>query len=171
MHTINDRINWLVSNNHKCKTKTGFAKEIGLSQPYLSQICSGDRVPSDRTISDICREFNVNEAWLRTGAGNPFVPVSRNEEIESFMNTIMHSENADFRRRLVAVLAKLDASEWTLLEQMAQKLAAEAKPGANLHVIKKAGRDGSFEETVLTDDEAKVLQKEYDSYPDVPDDL
>ena len=97
--------------------------------------------------------------------------MSRNEEIESFMNSIMHSENADFRRRLVAVLAKLDASEWTLLEQMAQKLAAEAAPAADLHVIKKAGRDGSFEETVLTDDEVKVLQKEYDSYPDVPDDL
>lgn len=152
-------------------TQQDFADKLGVKRGTIANYELGRNEPIDAVISLICDKFHVNESWLRTGHGDMFRPVSRNEEIESFMNTIMHSENADFRRRLVAVLAKLDASEWTLLEQMAQKLAAETKPGANLHVIKKAGRDGSFEETVLTDDEAKVLQKEYDSYPDVPDDL
>ena len=152
-------------------TQQDFADKLGVKRGTIANYELGRNEPIDAVISLICDKFHVNESWLRTGHGDMFRPVSRNEEIENFMNTIMHSENADFRRRLVAVLAKLDASEWTLLEQMAQKLAAEAKPGANLHVIKKAGRDGSFEETVLTDDEAKVLQKEYDSYPDVPDDL
>ena len=152
-------------------TQQDFADKLGVKRGTIANYELGRNEPIDAVISLICDKFNVNESWLRTGHGDMFRPVSRNEEIENFMNTIMHSENADFRRRLVAVLAKLDASEWTLLEQMAQKLAAEAAPGVNLHVIKKAGRDGSFEETVLTDDEAKILQKEYDSYPDVPDDL
>ena len=152
-------------------TKTEFSKRLNVSQAFVSQMCSGVGNPSDRTIKDICTKFGVNEVWLREGRGAPFIPVSRNEEIKSFMDNVMRSENADFRRRLVAVLAKLDTAEWELLEQMAQKLAAEAAPAANLQVIKKAGRDGSFEETVLTDDEAAALQKEYDRCPDVPDDL
>ena len=31
---------------------------------------SGKNNPSERTILAICREFNVNETWLRTGAGS-----------------------------------------------------------------------------------------------------
>ena len=55
------------------------------------------------------------------------MPVSRNEAIASFMGDVMRSESEDFRRRLVAVLTKLDVEEWELLEKMALKLAEEAK--------------------------------------------
>lgn len=53
-------------------TKTAFAKKINLSQPHISKIALGDSVPSDRTIADICREFNIDETWLRTGEGEMF---------------------------------------------------------------------------------------------------
>ena len=48
---------------------TGFAKRLNVSIQFISQLCAGSRNPSDRTIADICREFNVNEVWLRTGEG------------------------------------------------------------------------------------------------------
>ena len=48
MHT---RINEIVKQSKL--TKTDFAKKLGISQPYLSQICAGQKIPSDRTISDI----------------------------------------------------------------------------------------------------------------------
>lgn len=54
-------------------------------------------------------------------------PVSRDVEIASFMGDVMRGEDGDFRRRLISVLAKLDSSEWELLEKMALKLAAESK--------------------------------------------
>ena len=85
--------------------------------------------PIDAVITLICREFNINESWLRTGEGEMMKPVSRDEEISSFMGDVMRGESEDFRRRLVAVLAKLDASEWELLENMALKLADECKKG------------------------------------------
>ena len=109
------------------KTQLQFAEEIGLSRNYIAMIEIGQREPSDRTISDICREFNINEHWLRTGEGEMQMPVSRNEAIASFMGDVMRSESEDFRRRLVAVLTKLDVEEWELLEKMALKLAEEAK--------------------------------------------
>lgn len=106
-----------------------FAEKIGLTKNFVSLMETGNRVPSDRTISDICREFNINESWLRTGEGEMMKPINRDAEIASFMGDVMRGESDNFRRRLVAVLAKLDASEWELLEKMAMKLADECKTG------------------------------------------
>lgn len=104
-----------------------FAERIGLTKNFVSLLETGNRTPSDRTISDICREFGINEEWLRTGNGNMEKPMSRDQEIAAFMGDVMASETDDFRRRLMAVLAKLDVAEWELLEKMALKLAAESK--------------------------------------------
>ena len=152
-------------------TQKDFSDRLGLSENFVWQIEKGDRIPSDRTIADICREFNVNESWIRIGKGDPFCPISRNIEIETFMNSVMHGENDDFRRRLVAVLAKLDTSEWKLLEKMAQKLAAESDTKPQFQVIRKAGRDGSFTETVTTDEERTQLNTEYEQHRDASADI
>ena len=53
--------------------KIEFAKRLGISSPFVSELCSGAKKASDRTIADICREFNVSETWLRTGDGEMFV--------------------------------------------------------------------------------------------------
>ena len=47
--------------------KIEFAKRSGISAPFVSELCTGAKKPSDRTIADICREFNISENWLRTG--------------------------------------------------------------------------------------------------------
>lgn len=113
--------------NYKKITQDDFADIIGLSKNFISLIETGNRTPSDRTISDICRVFNISETWLRTGEGEMLSPISRDSEIAAFMGDIMHGEDADFRRRLIAVLARLDVAEWELLEKMALKLAGECK--------------------------------------------
>lgn len=50
-----------------------FAERLGLSRNFINQVENGKKKFSDRTLSDICREFNVNEAWLKTGEGEPFI--------------------------------------------------------------------------------------------------
>ena len=57
-------------------TQQVFAQRIGLKQNSIALIESGKRNTSDQTIFAICREFNVNEEWLRTGNGEMFKPVS-----------------------------------------------------------------------------------------------
>ncbi len=47
--------------------------KIKLSQTHISSLENGAREATDRIISDICREFNVNEQWLRTGEGEMFI--------------------------------------------------------------------------------------------------
>lgn len=70
MDTINERIARCIAITGL--TRTAFAKRINLSQPHISKIALGESAPSDRTIADICREFNVSEVWLRTGEGEMF---------------------------------------------------------------------------------------------------
>ena len=78
MGTIAERIAQCV--NESGLTKTAFAEKIKVTQQYVSNLCLGKKIPSDRTIADICREFDVNENWLRTGEGPPYVGRSRDEE-------------------------------------------------------------------------------------------
>lgn len=52
--------------------KTAFAERLNVSQAFVSQLCSGVKQPSERTLMDICREFSVNEEWLRYGSGEMF---------------------------------------------------------------------------------------------------
>lgn len=107
-------------------TKTDFGKRINISQGMVSRICSGDANPSDRTITDICREFGCNEAWLRTGEGEPFREQTREEEIMRF--AVRTNKGSDeFRKALVAMLAKLDDEDWAALGKIAYKLLEEYK--------------------------------------------
>lgn len=169
MSTINERFRQL--RESKGLSQEDFANKAHRTRSEIKNIEYGKTSPKEEVIQSVCCAYNVNETWLRTGMGAMYLPASRNAEIEAFMNDVMHSESDNFRRRLVTVLTRLDADEWKLLEQMALKLAAEAKSSPQLQVIKIAGRDGSFTETVMTDDEAQKYAAELDKYPDVPDDL
>jgi len=53
-------------------TMAEFAKRIGMTTSSISLFESGKATPSDRTVLSICREFGVNEHWLRTGDGEMF---------------------------------------------------------------------------------------------------
>jgi transcriptional regulator with XRE-family HTH domain len=125
MHTIGSRIRELRKTLKLNQSE--FASRIGSVQNTITGYETGRREPSNQVIALICREFNVNEDWLRTGEGEMLQPVSRDEEIAAFMGDVMRGETPDFRRRLMAVLAKLEPAEWELLEMMAKKLADECK--------------------------------------------
>lgn len=56
-------------------TQQEFGSRIGMKQNTIALIESG-RNTSDQTIFSICREFSVNENWLRTGNGEMFKPDS-----------------------------------------------------------------------------------------------
>lgn len=106
--------------------KIEFAKKIGISSPFVSELCSGAKKASDRTITDICREFNVNETWLRTGEGEMFVQMSRTDEISAFVGSILRGE-PDFRQKFISVLARMTPDEWQILEKKILELAEEIK--------------------------------------------
>lgn len=120
---MNERIRSLIK---ALKIKQAeFAQRIGVSRPFVSELCSGAKNPSDRTIADICREFGVNEHWLRTGEGDMFVNPSREEEVMRFAATVIRNPSSEFQRQALSLLAKLTPEQWQLMEEMARKLLQE----------------------------------------------
>ena len=77
--------------------KVEFAKRLRLSQPYVSELCSGKTNPSDRTIADICREFNVSDEWLRTGNGEMFIELPQDLELEQVLGQIANSDDGTIK--------------------------------------------------------------------------
>lgn len=103
-------------------TQQAFADRLNLKRNTVGSYEVNVVEPSDRTISDICREFNVNETWLRTGEGEMFNQITRSEKITAFLTDITADEGDDFKRRFVEMLADLEPEDWKLLERMAEKL-------------------------------------------------
>ena len=105
--------------------KVEFARAINVDQSFISQVTSGKRNPSDRTISDICREFAVNEEWLRTGEGEMFADIDRHKKIAAFLGDLMREDDSNFRVRMIEMLSELSPDEWALLEKLAKRLTSE----------------------------------------------
>ena len=99
-------------------TQQKFAEKIGVKQNTVAQYEMGRNIPIDSVISLICREFNVNEQWLRDGAGEMFIERTRDEQIASFVGSIQASADDSFKKRFISILSALDESEWELLEKM-----------------------------------------------------
>ena len=119
MQTFQDRLRSLI--DALGITKTKFAEDLHVSSAFVSMLCSGKSLPSDRTIADICRKYNVSETWLRTGEGEMKQKLTRNQEIAEFMASIMRDPDDAPRKRFISIVSKLDVEEWQLLEAIAKK--------------------------------------------------
>ncbi|MEE0761732.1 MAG: helix-turn-helix transcriptional regulator [Acutalibacteraceae bacterium] len=99
-----------------------FGEAIKVNQSYISKLIVGKRIPSDRTISYICNEFDVNEEWLRTGEGSMFIERTKDEELSYLIGKLLSDEEDSFKKRLIAALLKLDETEWKTVEKIAEEI-------------------------------------------------
>ena len=102
-----------------------FGEKIGLKRNSLSQIETGKNNLSEQNILSICREFNVNEDWLRYGTGEMFKDMSLDEEIISFIGDIQWDASNTFKKRFISAVAKLNDEEWKVLEKIIVDMASD----------------------------------------------
>lgn len=108
-------------------TQKEFAKQIGVKQSSISIYeSSSDTIPSAAVISYICRKFNVNEDWLRTGTGNMFKSYN-NTDIINFMNDIKLDSDDSFKKKFLTVLSHLSEEQWNLIADMAEEFIQDRK--------------------------------------------
>lgn len=107
--------------------QTDFGSRIGLKQTTIAGYETGSREPNDAVILSICKEFNVNEKWLRNGTGEMFNKRTKDQKIADFIGDIFLEEEESFKRRFVSMLADMDEDQWALLAKMANALLAENK--------------------------------------------
>lgn len=108
-------------------TQQEFADKIGSKRNTIAKYETNTNVPSTAVLSLICRVFNVNEKWIKSGEGEMFLPITRDDEIAKLSTDLFKEEDDSFKTRLILTLSKLDESEWAVLEKIAKELAKDPK--------------------------------------------
>ena len=125
METINKQIAALI--HAKGMNKSKFAESINVSPQFISAVCAGTKQPSDRTIADICRVYNVNEDWLREGKGEPFMQLSREETIAEYVGRINGGNITDIEESTIKFMAGTPVEEWETLARSLRRFAEKIK--------------------------------------------
>ncbi len=105
----------------KKMTMEQFGEQIGVQKSAISKIEKDKVNLSEQTIKSICREFNVNEDWLRTGAGGPdnmFIP-----EDMRYLNTVgkLGNEQNEFKKFCINMLMDLPDKYWDYIYEEFKK--------------------------------------------------
>lgn len=114
MKTLNERIVYLIDT--ECDgNKSAFARKINITPAFAAQLYKMERVPSDRTISDICRIFDIQEDWLRHGLEPMRAAKSREEEISELVGSALNG-SSDFKKAVITMICSRTDKELEALE-------------------------------------------------------
>ena len=102
-----------------------FGEKIGMKKSSLSQVEGGTNSVSNQLRSAVCREFNVNESWLRTGEGEMFVSKSNEDLLMGFAESLTKIDDSDFKKKLVTAIAKMDDETWAAFKKLAYAFLEE----------------------------------------------
>lgn len=106
---------------HEGLTQAAFAEKIGLSRNFVAMIEIGQRDPSDRTISDICRVFGIQEDWLRYGL-EPMRAQKSEEELIAEMVGSALSGSSRMKKAVIKLICSKTDEELQALEDMLRQL-------------------------------------------------
>ncbi len=112
---------------HLGLTQQEFADRLGIKRNTIATYEIGRSTPIDAVISLICREFGVNETWLRTGEGEMVTVSTRDAELAAFMGRVLADWPGSIRRRMIYALSRLDESGWEVIDRMVTLMAEEKK--------------------------------------------
>lgn len=100
-------------------TQSAFGEKLSLSKAQISNIENGSRILTDRVISDICREFNVSELWLREGIGEMFMEFDN--RLSALSARLIISDDV-VMKELTMMLWTLDVEELELIKGIIKKI-------------------------------------------------
>ena len=100
-------------------TQEEFAKKMQLSRSYINLIEMGKKIPAERTIKDICREFKVNYDWLVNGTGDMFQ--DDDSDAQAIVDSVMAGDN-DFAKKTLVKFARLSEDRWRQIQEILSEL-------------------------------------------------
>lgn len=101
-----------------------FGNAIGVSRDTIANI-EADRIEiKEIFITSICREFNVNEEWLRTGQGEMYNLASN--KLETYLGQISRG-NDDFIKDIIEIYMELDQPSKDALKEISLRMAIKVK--------------------------------------------
>ena len=116
INTINDRIIQIID-EYCGGNRSEFARRLEITPTYAAQLYKGERIPGDRIVSSICREFSVRREWLETGEGLMRLPEP--EEDLGIINDLLAdtaSPTADLIRNIWRTYRQLPPDHQKILD-------------------------------------------------------
>lgn len=108
-------------------TQQKFADHLGLQQNTIATYEMNRTNPSKPVIKSICREFGINEEWLRTGRGEMFVP-SLEESVDEL---IIERGLDDLDRQIILEFIKLKPEERDVVKKYVRNLVSHVNPAVS----------------------------------------
>lgn len=106
-------------------TQAEFGERIGVKGNTIATYEIGRNAPVDAIFSLLCREYGVNEIWLRSGEGDMFNAMTEDEELSDYLGDVMNDEPESFLRRLTFEMKNWTPEVWQMLEEICKRLATE----------------------------------------------
>lgn len=112
--------------------QTEFGNKIGVKQGTVTGYETGNRYPTDAVILSICREFEVNENWLRTGEGEMFERLTDQQKVMKYAALLLKDTDsvvASAIKAFIITYEQLDDTSKAVLEKIALQYIDNWKGG------------------------------------------
>jgi len=120
VETLKNRIKQ-IRKEHKL-TQVEFGKKIGVKGNTITNYETGYRNPTDAIILSICKEFKINEEWLRNGTEPMYA--ERDGSFTKLLSDLDDSDD-DFIKSLIRVYMGLDKNSKEALKKIADGMIKE----------------------------------------------
>lgn len=110
--------------------QSDFGNKIGVKQGTVAGYESGARTPLDAVVSSICREFDVNEEWLRTGEGEMFEQTTEQQKLLKYTGMLLKDKDSAIVNAIqsfIVTYEQLDDTSKATLEKIAQQFIDNLK--------------------------------------------
>lgn len=117
---IGERIKKL--RKHLDLTQQKFGERLGIKGNTVAQYELGRNEPIDAVLSLICREFSVNENWLRTGEGEMFEELTEQQKLMKYTGLLLKDKDSAIATAIQALIVtyeQLDDTSKATLEKIA----------------------------------------------------
>lgn len=111
-------------------TQVEFGEKIGVKGNTITNYENGIRTPTDAVILSICREFNINEEWLRSGEGEMKLVSSIDDEIMKYTGLLLKDKEnfvAQKIKRFIVNYEKLSAEDKKVIEKLMRQMFEDEK--------------------------------------------
>lgn len=108
-----------------------FAAKLGLTRGAIVNVELGRAEIKPLFVSLVCRTYDVNETWLRTGEGEMFKAKAPDEELAEFMGRVLSEDiNVSLRKRIIDLMAHIPPELWDGIAEVAKQRAAKYREDA-----------------------------------------
>lgn len=122
--TQGERVKMVRESKHL--TLDQFGEKLGVTKTAISRIENGTRGLTEQMLKAICREFSINEKWLRTGDGDMPQKLSEDEEVADLVSDILEDgkNNAFYSiiLEIIQIYKELSPSSQEALREFSRKL-------------------------------------------------